>query len=387
MQVRAPIPTLPRCGACGLHKGCKSPKMPASGDGARKILILGEAPGADEDDQGKPFVGKTGRKLRETLHKFGVNPDRDCWFYNAIICRPPNNETPDEKKIDHCRPNVINTIKQLNPEIVIPLGSVAVRSLLEWLWKEGVGGIGRWLGWQVPCQRPNMWVCPAWHPSYVLRMEDDQVVQRIWNEHIEKAVELEGRPWQIVPDFRKTVEVIMDPKEAAKKLRIMACFNQPLSFDYECNMLKPDHPDARIVCVAFSSEKTTIAFPWMGEAIEAVKQVLQSNCPKWGWNIKMEDRWTWRKLGIRVKNFQYCGMTGTHVLDNRSGITSLKFQSFVRVGQDVYNTHIESMLEADGGNLENQIKRISLKDLLIYCGMDALLEHYICGLQRKELGL
>src|SRR5688572_528647 len=84
-------PTIPKCGACGLLKGCKSPKMPVSGKGAKGILIIGEAPGRDEDIQGRPFVGATGEKLETTLRKLGVEMRRDCWLTNALICRPKAN--------------------------------------------------------------------------------------------------------------------------------------------------------------------------------------------------------------------------------------------------------------------------------------------------------
>src|SRR5262245_43419820 len=86
--------TAPRCGLCGLLNKCQSPKMEVYGKGKNGILIVGEAPGANEDEQGIPFVGKAGRYLRGILHGLDVNMRNDCWLTNSLICRPPNNATP-----------------------------------------------------------------------------------------------------------------------------------------------------------------------------------------------------------------------------------------------------------------------------------------------------
>ena len=71
-DTKAIIPLLPRCGACGLFRGCRSPKMPWSGEGRRKVLLIGEAPGRNEDEQGTQFIGESGQLLERSLKKFGV---------------------------------------------------------------------------------------------------------------------------------------------------------------------------------------------------------------------------------------------------------------------------------------------------------------------------
>ncbi len=87
---------LPQCGKCGLYRQCQSPKMEPSGRGKRSILFVGEGPGATEDEQGKQFVGKTGRKLRDVLHSLHLELE-DCHVTNAIICRPPHNKIEDKQ--------------------------------------------------------------------------------------------------------------------------------------------------------------------------------------------------------------------------------------------------------------------------------------------------
>lgn len=112
------IPLLPQCGACQLYLGCESPKMPVAGKGRKGILVIGEAPGEREDDTGKPFVGKTGKYLQQTLAKFDVDLFRDCWVTNSAICRPKDNILPAQA-ITHCRPNVVNAIKELKPKTIL----------------------------------------------------------------------------------------------------------------------------------------------------------------------------------------------------------------------------------------------------------------------------
>src|SRR6185503_19587936 len=102
---RPAVGLVPRCGACGLLKTCESPKMAPYGKGKRGVLIVGEAPGQSEDERGRPFVGKSGQFLRGTLEGLGFDMDRYAWTTNALICRPPNNQTPDNKRISYCRPN------------------------------------------------------------------------------------------------------------------------------------------------------------------------------------------------------------------------------------------------------------------------------------------
>lgn len=389
--IKEPISLIPKCGTCGLYKTCKSPKMKPTGKGRRKVLIVAEAPGKDEDRQGIQLVGKSGLHLEKTLRKFDFEMRKDAILTNALICRPPHNEIDDKRMIDYCRPNLVNTINEVQPEIIIPLGGIAVQSLIgSYLWRDDVGKIGRWVGWRIPCQKLNAWVCPTYHPSYIIRSKGDdaRVLQRRFEDHLEKAISLEGRPYETVPDYREQVKIEFDPKKAAQHIMVMAAFGRPLAFDYETNMLKPDNEDGYIVCCSFSDGLTSIAFPWQGEVVEATKRILEApKIPKRGYNIKFEERWTRAKLGCRVRNWQFCGMVGSHTIDNRPEINSLKFQAFVRLGQESYDDNVREYLKPrGGGNVKNRIKEVDITTLLGYCGLDSLLEWIVAEQMMKELG-
>jgi uracil-DNA glycosylase len=392
---KSPLPLIPRCNACKLYRQCKSPKMEIAGEGRRKILVYGEAPGKFEDDNGVPFVGKAGQLLEKTLHKFGVNLRKDCWIGNGLRCRPPDNRKPTKTELEYCHPFYAKALKELKPNIVIPLGAAAIQTVLMEIWKDEGISLEKWAGWRIPCQKINAWICPTYHPSFVNRSEMNAgkpnplypVIQGIFENHLKAAFELDGRPWDPVPDFRSQVKKIISPDKASIAIKNLMESGKPLAFDYETTTLKPDGEFARIVCCAISDGITSVAYPWVGSAIETTKEFLRSPIPKIAQNLKMEYRYTEKLFGLRVRNWRHDTMQGMHVIDNRRGINGLKFQTFVWLGLSSYNEHIEAYLKPkDGGaNSPNRITELDLSDLLGYCGLDSLVTAKIAERQENLL--
>lgn len=388
---RVALPTVANCKDCGIYKTCRSPKIQPKGKGKRRVLIVGDRPGELEDKQGKPFVGPVGRYLLDVIRKCGYDLWEDCTVTNAVICFT-NNEKKNDEAVKHCQANLISTVKQVNPEVIIPLGEMAVRSLLSWIWKEDVGPIGRWVGFQIPSQRLNAWICPSWNPSYLLRNrvrgQVSPLLASLFEQHIQSAMNIDCRPWSRLPDLTKGIRRIYNPAKAAKAIReIMKDRSTPQAFDYETTMLKPDHKDARIYSCAISDGKTAIAYPWHGEAVKATGEFLQSDIPKIGYHQKFEDRWTKRKLGHWVNNWVWDGMVRSHLIDNRKGITSLKFQAFALFGIDSYDDEIKPYLHSNGSNTPNRIHEAPLDKILQYNAIDALLEARVAYKQSKVLGI
>lgn len=395
------ISSLPECGKCGLYKHCLEPKMKIDGQGKKKILLCAEAPGEEEDKQGKPLVGPTGTYLKSVLARLGIDMRTDCWMINSLSCRPKNNTTPTDRQISHCRPKVINHIKETNPEHIILLGGPAIKSVLGWLWRDKVGKVSRWVGWNIPCQSLNCWVSPVYHPSYIKRSENkrtgklDPVLEGLFEKSLRQALSKKGRPWEEgkIPDFRKMVKIELVPKQVKQLLGGFIKMGDPIAFDFETEGFKPDGDGApEIVTCAVSNGIITYAYPWHGQAIEATKDLLLSDIPKIGANIKYEERFVRRYLGIEVNNWVLDTVVAAHVLDNRAGICGLKFQSFVRLGQPVYNTAVSKYLRAEskGGYCKNKIRegmRIARDKILLYNGLDALLSIRVAEQQAKELGI
>lgn len=395
---------VPKCGACGLFKvpGICSPKMPVSGKGRKGIMIIGEAPGANEDEQGEAFVGNSGKDLQSVLGQWDVDLERDCWRTNALICRPftrtkkgkLNNRKPTKKEIAYCRPNVVNAIKKHKPHLIIVLGAVPILSVMPYAWqsKEAVGGVMRWRGWTIPCQTTGAWVCPTFHPAYVLRQDEknDLVTRMFYERDLENAIACLGKdtPRKLYP--QREITTVYDSHGAAALIHKMIDRGGPIALDYETNMLKPDSDWAEIVCGAVSNGGETIAFPWNPKTTgKAVSRLITSkNVRLIGANLQFEERWNIKKLGHGATNWRWDTVVNSHLIDNRKApVNSVKFQAYVQFGQPTYNEWIDPYLKSKRPNDQNNIHQIAMKDLLIYCGTDALLEFMIALRQSQILGI
>jgi len=394
--------SVPRCNVCGVYRGCRTPKMPVTGEGKRKVLIVAEAPGKEEDKRGTQLIGESGQLLREVLREIDVDLDRDCWKTNSVVCWPgEGNPKPTKKRILQCRPNLLKTIKELQPRCVILLGGTAVSSLIGYLWKEDPGKVSLWAGHTIPDREFNSWVCPTFHPAYLLRSGGDQALRLWFKRHLEVAFRQKGRPWEVVPDYRKQVRIEYDPRGAAALLESFPDNpDDPIAFDYETTMLKPDSSEAKIVSCAVawwaSNDEDVRAvsflwrgeavFLWRGEAVEAMGELLRSDVPKIAANLKFEERWTRKEFGHGVNNWAWDTMQAAHVLDNRPGITGLKFQAYVNFGQPVYDVKTAPYFKSES-NKPNRIYEIDPKELLLYGGLDALLEFKLAKVQMRKLGM
>jgi len=377
---------LAHCGKCGLYKDCVSPKMPPTGEGRKKILFIAEAPGAREDEQNIQLIGKAGQFLRRCLKALKIDLDEDCWKTNACICRREENKTPEPYMIEACRPNVFKTIEKYNPNVIVLLGGVAMKSVLGALWKEDLGAVHSWGGFVIPCRKPNAWIVPTVHPSYVLR-KNNNLVERLFKQHLKLAVSKHKRkPWKTIPNYEKDIQIITKPAHAAHAISDMLASALPIAFDYETNALKPEIEGSEIVsCSVCWNGTRTISFPWAGKAVDMMSKLLKSPHPKIASNLKFEDRWTRAKLGHGVRNWCYDTMIGAHVLNNQPGITSLKFQAFVLLGQESYDGHIKSFLKGVGKTRLNHIHELDLHDLLLYGGLDSRLEYEVARKQIKRM--
>lgn len=400
---RQPLSLVADCGRCGLYRKCQSPRMEPTGKGRKRVLILAEAPGENEDKRGIQLVGNAGEELIGLLSRIKVNMRKDCWLDNTLRCRPTDehgkNRKPTKQEIDCCRPNLRKLLLELKPNVVIPLGEAAVRDIVALAWKDGeVDDISTWAGRQIPSIALNTWICPTYHPSFLVRAKGERraeasLIEMFMVEHLHRAFQHKDKPWQKIPDYASKVFVYQKETDAVMALAVMVGLaekeNRPLAFDYETTCLKPHAKTSEILCCGVSDGQTAVVYPWHGKMIHATKSMLRSPVPKIGANIKFEQGWTRSKLGITVKNWTWDTMLGAHWLDCRRGTKSLKFQAFVRLGMGDYNSHIEDYLQSKDrtGYGLNRAKEIEPKQLMLYCGLDAFLEWHVAHYQMKEGGI
>ena len=118
------------CTRCKLHENRKTIVF-GSGNPNADIVFVGEGPGADEDDQGLPFVGRAGKKLTEIIEKgMNLNRERDTYICNIVKCRPPKNRDPESDEIEACNPFLIKQLRAIRPKASVALGKPAASTLL-----------------------------------------------------------------------------------------------------------------------------------------------------------------------------------------------------------------------------------------------------------------
>lgn len=118
-----------KCTRCPLHETRKN-AVPGEGGFNRGVLFIGEAPGRNEDEQGRPFVGRAGQLLNELLDSIGLTRD-DVFITNIVKCRPPNNRDPAPEEVKACTPFLEKQIQVLRPKIIVTLGRHAWRWVCE----------------------------------------------------------------------------------------------------------------------------------------------------------------------------------------------------------------------------------------------------------------
>tara|TARA_Y100000589_G_scaffold39183_1_gene32835 strand:+ start:2104 stop:2607 length:504 start_codon:yes stop_codon:yes gene_type:complete len=128
------------------------------------VIIVGEAPGAREDAEGIPFVGKSGKFLSQLLIKAGFNLEKDIYFCNVIKCRPPNNRKPTNKEVIIHKPWLFQQIKLINPKFIILAGSTAMKAVLSV--NASITSLrGKWINME------GKEYIPIFHPSYLMRFK------------------------------------------------------------------------------------------------------------------------------------------------------------------------------------------------------------------------
>lgn len=391
---------------CGLQATCSGPMMAVGGRGRKGVMVLAEAPGAQEDAAyaeelrtakaegrepvGTQLIGAAGQRLVKELLRHDINLYEDCWLLNAVNCRPPKNRTPTGVEITACRPRVMRAIRELKPRLILVLGSAGLESLLAHRWfDDSLGGIGRWRGWQAPDQELGAWICPTFHPSYVLRCESGKDPQiPLWFGLDIQAVAntLKWNPaWPIAPK-EDQVEIITE-RAASRLLMELAREGDgpPITIDYETTGLKPNAAGHQIVCVGMTGWPPGMAgvFSMTPRLEPVLAQFLESGRAKIAQNIAFEERWSRVCLGVSVNNWVWDTMLASHALDNRTHISGLKFQAYIQLGITDYSSDIAPFLKAPTSLGFNRILDAPREKLLKYCGMDVLCTAAIEEIQRR----
>lgn len=159
------------CTRCGLCEG-RTQVVNTHGNHSARLMFVGEAPGADEDAQGKPFVGRAGQLLTKIIEAIGMKRE-EVIIGNVNRCRPPGNRQPTLEEAAICRPFLFREIAAVRPDVIVVMGNTALRNLLEV--REGITRVrGKFQDFR------GIKVMPTFHPAYLLR--DPSKKRETWED-------------------------------------------------------------------------------------------------------------------------------------------------------------------------------------------------------------
>jgi len=325
------------CAKCGLDKGCTSPYMQPDGtaDSSCDILVVGEAPGADEDGVGVPFVGKSGQLLRSVMDDLGLL-NYNYTFTNVLHCRPPNNAKPTVAQIKYCLPLLKKELEQLQPQVVVILGNTPLKALL------GESGITGWRGTHL--ELDDVTYAPTYHPAYILR---NSSMAATWIEDLDKVGDLLGGSPR---DSHLTGYNITRVDGLMGMTCVMDAILQAdiIAIDTESNLgVNPYEQGTRpfIVSVAMGNP---FKRAWSIDVNNATHNLLQvlftSNVPKVLHNAKYDDLVVYAHWGVDIDNIVGDSMLLSHILNPVRGRHGLKQLAGRHLGMYEYDRKLTSYM-------------------------------------------
>ncbi len=382
------------CDTCGLSTKCLSPRMKPTGEGRRRVLIVAEAPGKEEDRQGVQLVGQSGQLLRGMLDGMGLDLDRDFWKTNALCCRLEDNADPEGIQLAACRKRLLATVERLKPVAIVALGKFAVMGLFgHRLTGDKFSGLTMtdWAGAEIPYE--GRWVLPTWHPAYLLRTHDP-VIEKQLRGSLQRAMKLAEGPAAPERDYLADCHPLLSVSDAVECVKGFMGAGRPIAFDYETTGKKPHRTGHRILSAGISDGRTAFAFPMFEDPdfLYIWKQFLTDpSIEKTAHHAKFEMLWTRVILGYWPVNVNYDTMLGAHSEHNRRR-ANLKFQTFLNFGVVGYDDVVEPYMDTlkaeealNGANGFNAVNEVPIMDLLKYNAADGLFTALLREKQERTL--
>ncbi len=380
----------PNCKKCDLNK---APKIEVSGEGKKEILVIGESTLNEEMTYGSAFVDDTGFLLNKILRKQNISLNKDCWKINAVKCY--SHIKTNHKQINCCRPALEKLIYKLKPKTILLCGDVAVTSLFGEDFSNR--SIFRWRMYCIPDEKYKCNIIPILHPRYVLDNDKDSGMYRQYERDVTKACYLMKRPFLKNKKYESYVTVVTDFTKLKRILTKVIKNKTKIAYDYETTGLKPYRNRQKIVTIAFAVSMTkAFAFPfdyktfWTEKERNEIYTLWQTilrddKINKIAYNEKFEKIWSMEIFKAKPKCF-FDPMIVLHILDNRSGILGLKFQTFVNYGVRPYDKHIQKYLKAKKASDYNSVEEAPFNDLLIYNGLDCIFTYMLYDELMGKLG-
>lgn len=392
------------CRGCPLNKAkLDSPKMLPTGSIEPLIYAIGEAPGTEEDEEGRQFVGNAGRLLRP-MFPSGIRAE--IRWTNTVQCWPgKGNPTPTSTMVECCRPRVVADVEETRPAAIFGFGAVPLQ------WADKPSGIKLWRGRRFPIRvgSHTCWYYALVHPSYIQHLAkdrpgeaaDEEIALRLDIRRAVREVEA-GLPMPVVhtPEFARKNVVCVNGRSGKDLGYVLEFLDyagtcEVAGVDYETQNLRPYNRDSRVLTRAVSVEDETVAFAWQhaqagwsdsqfAELRRAWIRFLKSRAKKAVHNLSFEMEWDCYFHGIELARSVLWEDTQTqaYVLDERvgdhkPGALALDFISMQHFGISVKSLSPRMNME--------RMSAEPLDTLLPYNGVDAKYHRLNFEIQRNRI--
>lgn len=350
--------------------------------GDTDVMFASEAPGRNEAQQGRPFVGQAGKVLRESLKQSGISR---FGIVNVWRCRPPNNVLPSGEPGLFCRELFVKDLLTHNQKITIALGAVGLNALTE-----NKMSIMKVQGrvFSVNFNGSKLLLLPMLHPAFLLRQ---RAWWRDWELGFEKLKNyLDTGELNYIPIDRRVVNKATSSSEALEYVRKLRRYDV-IACDIETTSFNMPWEGGEIITMAFAvSPIEAYAIPWRFVSVEVfdeIKLLLEDRSIRWLWyNGSYDVQFFWAE-GISAR-IDGDAMLEAHLLDERNNVHSLKKDSAVWLSAPDWEEDIKKYKIPNDTSREAQDawRRIPEDELLTYNGLDTAHTLHLSSVIREQLG-
>lgn len=393
--VKRPAGRVRSCASCGRYLLCETPRFASFGEGKKGIVNVLPYPTEMQDSKSDLLFNQNVRYIRKILAKKGIDLARDCTTLFSVACFSPKKVTPLPEQVEACRPRLLAELKALAPKLIFLYGDTSIKSVIGDHWHKDFGSIEKWVGWVIPDQELNAWICPSALPEVRLDSEEQSTLFHMyWEQGFSKL-------YEPMPYIEPKFDLYTEEHDICKALRRVNNLAKReyllMAFDYETTGLKPHNTSKhKIVCMSFSyrwggEQKTCcIKMPKTDVGKAELKKLLTNPIiGKIAHNMKFEEMWTKNILGYKVTPWVWDSQLAAHILDSRDMVSGLKFQTYVNFGVAGYDDEVSIYLKGidskDGNSLNRILEYIAQErnylTLMKYCAFDSL---YTLALAEKQ---
>lgn len=285
------------CSKCRLHETAKSVCVSGRGLPNASILFVGEAPGQEEDQAGRPFVGPAGQLLDQAIKEYGLEP---CFISNSVKCRPPGDRKPRVDEVQACRPYLVEEIKSIKPKVIVCLGNTALQALT------GKVGVSSYSG-QVVKEVGGIKVFSLYHPSFILREPGKLPLFEMHLRELKKCLNGHARA--------KEAPIQVSSVAPLLALNWLREAKGAVAWDYETDSLKEGH----IRCAGFyDGQKSFVVDATKPGFKEMMVEFLESEVPKIAHNSAFEIWWSVKEFGVEPNNIVHDTFLMQHLVDENA---------------------------------------------------------------------